>query len=361
LTAAHRHTVFWLVSFALFFLALWLLSAILLPFAAGITIAYFLDPLVRRLVRLKVPRGLASFIALLLFVLVIVLVLMLLLPILETQTLELVGRLPKFVDQVRTEVEKLMELAQQQLSPEDLAKLRDAVGGRLADIASWVGSVLRSVLTNGIALANLLSLIFVTPVVAFFLLRDWQRILVRIDSWLPREHAATIRAQAKLIDETLAGFLRGQLSLCLALAVYYALALSLLGLDFGVVIGLLVGFLAFLPYVGGAVGFTLAMLLASTQFSDWRHVLYTALVFFLGWFLEGNFLVPRLVGSQVHLHPVSVIFALLAFGSLFGILGVVIAVPMAAIIGVLVRFALSQYLASAVYDPANAGHASDGE
>jgi len=290
---------------------------------------------------------------LLLFLLLIVLILLLVLPIIESQTFELVGRLPTFVAEVRGEIETLIARLQEQLSPGDVEKLRQVIGERLADLATWIGTVLRNLLTNGIALANLLSLIFVTPVVAFFLLRDWPKILARIDSWLPREHAETIRGQARLIDERLAGFLRGQLTLCLALAVYYALALTLVGLDFGLVIGILIGCLAFLPYIGAGIGFTLAMLLAMTEFPDWHHVLYTALVFFVGWFIEGNFLVPRLVGPQVHLHPVSVIFALLAFGSLFGILGVVIAVPMAAIIGVLVRFALAQYLASPVYDPAN--------
>jgi predicted PurR-regulated permease PerM len=353
-TDAQRHTVFWLVGFALLFLTLWLLSDILLPFAAGFAIAYFLNPLVSFLGRYRVPRGSATTLALLLFLLVIVLILLLLLPIIERQAFELAGRLPRFVVHMRGELERLIAAIQEQLSPEDIAKLRDAVGGRLADVASWSGAVLRNLVTNSLALANLLSLIFVTPVVAFFLLRDWPRILARIDSWLPRPQAETIREQARLIDQRLAGFLRGQLSLCMALGVYYAAALSLLGLDFGLVIGLLVGFLAFLPYIGGFIGFTLSVLLATTQFDDWTHVLYAVLIFVCGWFIEGNFLVPRLIGPQVHLHPVSVIFALLAFGSLFGILGVVIAVPMAAIIGVLVRFALAQYLASPVYDPANA-------
>ena len=354
MTVASRQTIFWLVGFALFFLAIWLLSGILLPFAAGSAIAYFLDPPVRHLVRLKVPRGLATLILLLLFLLLIVLILVLIVPIIESQTFELVGRLPAFVNELRAEIEAMIARLQAQLSPEDLVKLRQAIGERLADLATWVGTVIRNLLTGGVALANLLSLIFVTPVVAFFLLRDWPKILARIDGWLPREHAETIRAQARLIDQRLAGFLRGQLTLCLALAVYYALGLTVVGLDFGLIIGILVGFLAFLPYIGAAIGFVLSMLLAMTQFPDWHHVFYTALVFFVGWFIEGNFLVPRLIGPQVHLHPVSVIFALLAFGSLFGFLGVVIAVPMAAIIGVLVRFALAQYLASPVYDPANA-------
>ena len=354
MTAAQRTTWFWLVGFALFFLALWLLSAILLPFVAGIAIAYFLDPLVNRLERLRVPRGLAAFIVLALFLMLLVLVVMLVVPILETQVLDLAANLPRLLAEVRREAETLMQMAQERLTPEDFAKLRDAVGGKLSDMFAVLGTVFRDVVTRGVALANLLSLVFVTPVVSFFLLRDWNRILARLDGWLPRAQAATIREQAARIDEILSAYLRGQLSLCVVLGIYYAVGLTVLGLNFGLVIGLLIGILAFIPYVGGAVGFVLAMLLALTQFSDQHYVLYVAGLFVVGWLAEGNFLTPKLVGERVQLHPVWVVFALLSFGTLFGLLGVLIAVPMAAVIGVLVRFGLSRYLASPLYDPANA-------
>ncbi|HTZ78710.1 MAG TPA: AI-2E family transporter [Stellaceae bacterium] len=352
MTPAQRNTSFWVGGLACFFLLLWLLSPILLPFVAGFAIAYFLDPLAERLVRIKVPRGLASFIVLLWFLLILVLIFLLLVPILQSQVLDLIGNTPQLIATARHEAESLMQMAQERLSPEDLAKLRDAVGGKIADVVGWAGGVLRDLLTRGLALANLLSLVFVTPVVAFFLLRDWDRIVARVDSWLPRAQAETIREQARLIDETLAGFLRGQLSVCVVLAIYYAIGLSLLGLNFGLVIGLLIGLFAFIPYIGGIFGFALSMLLAFTQFREWHNIVYIVVLFLVGWTVEGNVLTPKLVGERVNLHPVWVIFALLAFGSLFGFLGVLIAVPIAAILGVLVRFALSQYLASQFYDPA---------
>jgi predicted PurR-regulated permease PerM len=354
LTAVQRNTWFWVAGFLLFFLGLWLLSAILLPFVAGIAIAYFLDPLVNRLAQLRMPRGLAAFVVLTLFLTLLVLVIMLVVPILEAQVLDLAARLPSLLAAARREAEDLMQMAQQRLSPEDFAKLREAVGGKLADMFAVLGSVFRDVVTRGLALANLLSLVFVTPVVSFFLLRDWDRILVRLDGWLPRAQAATIREQALRIDEILSAYLRGQLSVCVVLGIYYAVGLTLLGLNFGSVIGLLVGVLAFIPYVGFAVGFVLALLLALTQFSDQHHVLYVVALFVAGMTIEGNLLTPKLVGERVHLHPVWVVFALLSFGTLFGLLGVLIAVPMAAVIGVLVRFALSRYLASPLYDPAKA-------
>ncbi|MGE5201092.1 MAG: AI-2E family transporter [Acidobacteriota bacterium] len=352
MNAAQRQATFWIVGFALFFLALWQIGSVLLPFAAGFAIAYFLDPLVNRLETFRIPRGAGSLIVLTLFLMILGLVILLIMPILQNQVVELVANLPSLLEQARQLMDTLMRAAQERLPPEDFTKLHDAVTGKLADLFSIVANVFQSALTSGVALANLLSLVFVTPVVSFFLLRDWNRIVAQVDAWLPREYVATIREQARLIDETLAGFLRGQLSVCLALGLYYAVALTVIGLHFGLVVGLLIGLLAFVPYIGGGVGFVLAMLLALTHFPDWEHVLYVVLIFVAGWTIEGYVLTPKLVGERVHLHPVWVIFALLAFGSLFGFLGVLVAVPVAAVIGVLVRFALSRYLASPLYDPA---------
>ena len=351
MNAAQRQATVWIVGFALFFLALWQIGSVLLPFAAGFAIAYFLDPLVNRLEAFRIPRGAGALIVLTLFLMILGLVILLIMPILQNQVVELVANLPRLLEQARQLMDTLMRAAQERLPPEDFAKLHDAVTGKLADLFSVVANVFQTALTSGVALANLLSLVFVTPVVSFFLLRDWDRIVAQVDAWLPREYVATIREQARLIDETLAGFLRGQLSVCLALGLYYAVTLTLIGLHFGLVVGLLIGLLAFVPYIGGGVGFVLAMLLALTHFPDWEHVLYVVMIFVAGWTIEGYVLTPKLVGERVHLHPVWVIFALLAFGSLFGFLGVLVAVPVAAVIGVLVRFALSRYLVSPLYDP----------
>lgn len=351
MNTAQRQATFWLAGFALFFLALWQIGAVLTPFAAGFAIAYFLDPLVNRLETFRIPRGAGAIIVLTVFLMLLGLVVLLILPILQNQVVELVANLPGLLDEARRLIDTLMRAAQQRLPPEDYAKLHDAVTGKLADVFSIVANVFQSALTSGVALANLLSLVFVTPVVSFFLLRDWNRLVTQVDAWLPREYLATIREQARLIDETLAGFLRGQLSVCLALGLYYAVALTFIGLHFGLVVGLLIGLLAVIPYIGGSIGFVLAMLLALTHFPDWEHVLYVVLIFVAGWTVESYVLTPKLVGARVHLHPVWVIFALLAFGSLFGFLGVLVAVPVAAVIGVLVRFALQRYLASALFDP----------
>jgi predicted PurR-regulated permease PerM len=196
-----------------------------------------------------------------------------------------------------------------------------------------------------------LSLIFIAPIVTFFLLRDWDEMIRTIDSWLPRQHVATIRAQATLINETLSGFIRGQASVCLLLGALYAAGLSLIGVESGAVVGFCVGALLFIPFLGGLTGGVLATALAAAQFGDWTQPVEVIILFAVGQTLEANVITPKLVGDRVHLHPVWIIFALLAFGALFGFLGVLIAVPVAAILGVLVRFALQRYLASPLYDP----------
>ncbi len=254
------------------------------------------------------------------FLFAVALVLLVLVPLLETQILELIRRFPRFLDAARADINSLMSFFQERLSPEDYGKLRDAIGGKLGDAFSWLGRLLQGVIGGGLAFFNILSLVFVTPVVAFFLLRDWNRMVSGIDSWLPRPHEQTIRAQAALVDATLAGFIRGQATVCLLMAVFYATALSIAGLDFGLIIGLLVGVLIFIPFIGGAIGAGLALLLAATQFASWTPVGIVAGIFVIGQAVEGNLLTPRLVGQRVNLHPVWVIFSLLAFSNLFGLL-----------------------------------------
>jgi len=303
-----QRALFWLGGILVCGLALWLMSGILLPFAAGFAIAYFLDPPCDRLERLRLPRGAAALVVLLGFFLAVALVLLVVVPLLETQIVDLVRRFPQFVDMARADLNSLMGFFQERLSPEDYAKLRDAVGAKLGDAFSWLGRLLQGILGGSIAFFNILSLAFVTPIVAFFLLRDWHRIVGRVDSWLPRPHAATIRAQAALVDATLAGFIRGQATVCLLMAVFYATGLSIAGLDFGLVIGLLVGVLIFIPFLGGAIGAALALLLAATQFASWTPVVAVAGIFVVGQAIEGNLLTPKLVGERVNLHPVWVIF-----------------------------------------------------
>jgi len=356
MTQAWRQGLFWAALIVLFIVAVHVLRSILLPFVAGAAIAFFLDPLADRLEKLRVSRTLAAILVLAAFLLLIGAMLLLLEPLLQAQVTQLISRFPVYLAAARTQIDHLFEVLEDRLPPEDMQRLRDAAGAKIADLVSGAGQVLSGVLTGGVAVANILSLIFITPVVSFFLLRDWDLIIAAIDSWLPRQHVQTIREQAHLIEQTLSGFIRGQFSVCALLGVYYAIGLTALGLDFGLVVGFLAGLLIFIPFIGGLTGGLLAVLLAFAQFGDWHRPLYVALLFVIGQSLEGNFITPKLVGDRVNLHPVWIIFSLLAFGAVFGILGVLIAVPFSAVLGVLFRFALARYLSSPLYDPGQGAH-----
>jgi predicted PurR-regulated permease PerM len=216
--------------------------------------------------------------------------------------------------------------------------------------SGWITTFLKSLWSGGQALISVLSLVVVTPVVAFYLLYDWHRMIITVDTWIPRHHRATVHALAREMNEAIAGFVRGQTAVCLILGSYYAVALTFAGLSFGLLIGLASGLITFIPYVGSMTGLVVALGVAVAQFwPEYTPILIVLGIFFVGQFLEGYVLSPKLVGESIGLHPVWLMFALFAFGYLFGFVGLLIAVPLAAIMGVLVRFALRRYLESPFY------------
>jgi predicted PurR-regulated permease PerM len=297
---------------------------------------------------------LAALVALLVFLFLLVAIIVLIVPVIQLQAAQLARSAPAVVEFARRQIQVLLDLAQQELAPEDLAKVHDMVGSWTGSALTWVAGLAQRLLSSGLALANILTLLLITPLVAFFMLRDWDTIIARIDALLPRQYAATIRAQLRLVNETMAGYLHGQALVSVIVGIYYAVALGLLGLDFAFILGVVVGILSFIPYVGEAFGLVLALGLGAVQFGSWTKIAIIAVIFVVGHLVGSDVLQPKLVGSRVHLHPVWVIFALLAFGALFGFVGVLIALPAAAVTGVLVRFAIKSYLASPIYDPAQA-------
>lgn len=340
---------FWLTAFAVVVAALYLWRDILLPFIAGMAVAYFLDPAADRLEKWGCSRAVATSIITGAFVVVVVAVLLLILPVLHSQIVQFAERVPTYAEMVRESIDPLLGTLRARVSPEVVERLRDVASGFVGGAIGWISRVLGSIWGGGMALFHLLSLIVITPVVAFYLLRDWDRMIAKIDSWLPKAHAQVIREQATLVDRTLAGFVRGQALVCLILGAYYGIALTLIGLDFGLIIGLGAGLISFIPFVGSIIGFAVSLGLALLQFSEWLPVALVAAVFIVGQIAEGYFLTPKLVGDRVGLHPVWIIFALLAGGVLLGFVGVLLAIPVAAVVGVLARFGLDRYLASRLY------------
>jgi predicted PurR-regulated permease PerM len=232
-----------------------------------------------------------------------------------------------------------------------LQKLGEFIGDRAAAFFQNFGSQLfGALMTSAGSIVNLALLFVIAPIVAVYLLLDWDNMIARINDLIPRDHAPVVRRLAGEIDTTLSAFVRGMGSVCLILGIYYAVALMAVGLNFGLVVGLVAGLVTFIPYVGALVGGTLALGLGLFQFwGDWSSLAIVAGIFFAGQMIEGNYLTPKLVGSSVGLHPVWLLLALSVFGALFGFIGMLIAVPLAATLGVLARFVTAQYLDSRLY------------
>jgi predicted PurR-regulated permease PerM len=339
----------WGIALVVFVVLLVLLKSILLPFVAGMAIAYLLDPVCDRLEAMGVSRTVATTIVTAIFALVVVLLLLLIVPLVIQQVIVFLGTLPDFISRTQDRLLPFYMELRQQFDLPDVTELGEIARTRIGTALAWLAGLLEGLITQGLAVANLLSLVFITPVVAFYLLRDWDRLVARIDDLLPRDHADVMRELAKQANESLAGFARGQSMVCVLLAAFYAVALVIVGLPFGAIVGLVAGLLTFIPYVGCLTGFVVSMAIAVGQFDNWGSIALVAIIFVVGQVIEGNFLTPKLVGDRVGLHPVWIIFALLAGGALFGFLGLLLAVPVAALIAVLVRFATAQYRASKLY------------
>ena len=357
---ARRQGAFWVAAFGAFIGLLWLFSGILLPFIMGMALAYLLDPLADWLERVGMNRLWATITILIFSLIVFTIALFVIIPVLVSQLAGFIERLPAYVARLQELSGKLFQsrigqflgAGDPNLAVEDI--VRQATG--------WLGTLMGSLFAGGRAILGIVSLFVITPVVAFYLLYDWDRMIARIDDWMPRDHLETIRQIARDIDKAMAGFIRGQGSVCLVLGLFYAISLSVVGLNFGFLIGSVAGLISFIPYVGSIVGFVLSVGVALVQFwPDWIWVVVVAGIFVVGQLVEGNILQPKMVGSSVGVHPVWLMFALFAFGSLFGFVGMLIAVPATAAIGVLVRFGIGQYMQSGIYSGRSGGGSTGGK
>lgn len=333
---------------------LWLLSPVLTPFAVAALLGWLGDPLVDRMQRRGVPRNGAVIIVFAVMSSIALLGLLLLLPLLQRQVVTLVASLPSYRDwfvhtalpwvETRTGLElvgwldptRLIQLAREHW---------EQAGGAAATMLGYLSR-------SGFALLGWVANIVLIPVLTFFFLRDWDVFVERLASLVPRDQAPTVSRLARESSEVLGGFLRGQLLVMLILGVLYALGLIAVGLDLGILIGVLAGLLTFVPYLGPATLAVLGGIAAVVQFGDWEHLAGVGVVFIIGQLIESYWLTPKLVGDRIGLHPVAVIFAVLAGGTLFGFLGMLLALPVAAIANVLLRYAHERYTHSRLY----AGH-----
>jgi predicted PurR-regulated permease PerM len=331
-------------------LAIWLFRPILLPFVIGIALAYILNPAVSFVGRSGLNRAWSAAVVLLAVLAVIIGLLVWITPQIATQIVGLASRLPGYVGDLNNLLRSLAPQLNEWLGPERAAQLEASLAQFFGSGIEFLGGVTAQVAQSGLTVLNTIAVLILTPVVAFYLLLDWEGMVKGIDDLLPREHRREIRQVLDQIDRSMASVVRGQGSVILALCVYYATALSLTGLNFGLVIGLMTGLLSFIPFFGFLTGFVLSMGIALVQFApNWWFVAIVFVVYMIGQFLEGNVLYPRLVGQSININPVWLMFALFAFAFLFGFVGLLLAVPLAAITATLTRYAIRRYKDSALY------------
>lgn len=344
-----RQVFFWIAAFAVLVFCLWILGDILLPFVVGMALAYLFDPVANRLERYGMPRMVAAFLIIGLFVLAFVMLVLVFAPIIGGQLVSFIQNVPGYVRRLQALLAESNSPWLQRIGAQGLIEDK-AIGDLVSQGMGWLNTFIRGLWSGGRTLISIFSLAVVTPVVAFYLICDWARMVRAVDSWVPLPQRETVRQLGHEIDLAIAGFVRGQSAVCLLLGSFYAVSLSLVGLNFGLLIGLVSGIISFIPYVGSMTGLVLSLGVAVAQFwPDWSAILLVFGIFMVGQFIEGNILAPKLVGESVGLHPVWVIFAMFAFGYLFGFVGLLLAVPLAAAVRVIASFSLRRYRDSALY------------
>jgi predicted PurR-regulated permease PerM len=345
-----RHVAFWIAALLVFIGLLWLLSPILLPFVLGMALAYLLDPLANRLTKRGLSRLVAALLILGAFVVAFAALVLLLAPVLARQLSAFIDHVPGYMLRLQLLVSDPSHPWLKRFIGDNLVGADKSVGDLMSQAMGYLTSLLSSLWSKGQALISLFSLVIITPVVAFYLICDWDRMVSTIDRLVPIPRRSTIEALVREIDAAISAYVRGQTGVCLILGSYYALGLALADLSFGLLIGVISGLISFIPYVGSLTALVLSLGVAFAQFApDWTRIVIVAAIVLFGQFLEGNVLSPKLVGKSIGVHPVWLMFALFAFGYLFGFVGLLLAVPLAAAIGVLTRFALRRYMASPLY------------
>lgn len=345
-----RNLMFWLAALVVFIALLWLLSPILLPFVLGMAIAYLLNPLARHLTSRGMSRLVAALVILGGFVIGLGLLVLLIAPVLSKQFTGFIENAPGYALRLQAMLSDPTHPWIKRMIGDNLVGAGGSVGDVLNQALNYLSGFIGSLWYKGQALISIFSLVIITPVVAFYLISDWDRMVKTVDGLIPVQQRETLHGLAREIDATISAYVRGQSGVCLILGSYYALGLTLAGLSFGVLIGVVCGLISFIPYVGSLTALVVSLVVALAQFfPDWSGILIVAGVVLFGQFLEGYVLSPYLVGHSIGLHPVWLMFALFAFSYLFGFVGLLLAVPLAAAAGVLIRFALRRYLASPLY------------
>jgi predicted PurR-regulated permease PerM len=360
LITLRNQVLIWIAIAVISLVVIWTFRGILLPFVVGMVLAYILNPLVNLVERTRLNRGWSAAIVLLIVLSIIVGLMIVVVPLVYQQVFGLAFRLPGYVGQLRDLANQWIPALNKWLGPERALQLETSLTDLLNNLPALTATVTAYVAQSGLTVLSGIAIVVISAVVAFYLLLDWHAMVQGVESLLPLDHEVEVRGILRDIDRSMAGVIRGQGSVVLVLALYYATALSLTGISFGFAIGLITGLISFIPFVGFFTGFILSMVIATVQFwPNWPLIVVVLLVFLVGQFLEGNVLYPKLVGSSIGINPVWLMFSLFAFASLFGFVGLLLAVPLSAIAAVLTRYSVQKYKQSQLYLGQNGGRRVD--
>jgi predicted PurR-regulated permease PerM len=344
-----ERNIYWLIIILSISVFLFQVREILLPFFLGGVVAYFLNPVIYKLEKFKLSRGSSSALLTILFFLIISVLVISIVPIFYEQGTILTKKMPEYRAAFKANLFPKINKFAHKIDPVYLSKAQGSIENIMHSFVEFITGFVTNLFKSSLNILNLISLIFITPIITFYLLNDWERMINKIRLYLPVKYKEVMLGELKKIDTILSAYIRGQTLVCVSLACYYGLSLQLINLNYGFLIGCLTGMLAFIPYVGAAMGIVLAVIMAILQFGTFSKVMLVISIFIIGQVVEGNFITPKLVGDRIGVHPVLMLFAMLAGAVLFGFIGVLLAVPTAAIIGVLVRFMLAKYLKSSLY------------
>jgi predicted PurR-regulated permease PerM len=341
---------FWFIALLVFIVFFWIFNASLLPFIIGLIIAYILNPAVDFLEKKGCNRLIATNIILIGFIFLIILFFLLFVPIVSDQISSFVHNVPLYQSKIATYIDNYLGTSWKKYLVIKEIDYQKYVNSYAKNVLGATGNVIQGLVLNIIGFFKKLTFLIIIPVVAFYFLLDWHLLISKIDGWLPRQYALTIRRLIIDMDTLQSGFIRGQVFVCLIQAIFYISALTIIGVDYAITLGFVTGILTFIPYVGAGIGFLIVILVSSVQYlPDFYPIIWVCAAFVIGQILEGYVWIPQIVGGAVSLHPLWIMFALLAFGSILGLSGMLIAVPVTAAIGVLIRFALEKYIQSAYY------------
>lgn len=341
--------IFWSALVVLLSAFLWVFADMITPFILGVAIAYLLNPVMIKLGKSKIPRSLSALFVLILFFVFVSCAIFLLAPMALKQLQMLIEHAPVYFQSFLDYARGHLGWLETRLGVDPVAQAAEYLKTSGDKIAGLTGGLLGGIASGGKAMIDFIATLVLTPLVAFFMMKDWPKIVAWVEDLYPRRHETLIRRLLKNIDQKVAGFIRGQITVAFFLGLIYACALSVAGLNYGFLIGLGAGVFSVIPYVGSTLGLIVGVAVAWFQTGDLMYVGIIAAIFAVGQFVEGNFITPKIVGDSVGLHPLWIMFALIVGGGLFGITGMLMAIPVAAIIGVLGGFAIEQYKLSILY------------